>query len=71
MLQNYKIIIIKIYSGSITNILKYNEWNTIHTYILFQLKALGPIDLLVGGSPCNDFALVNHQRKGLEGIHKY
>ncbi|KAK3929537.1 DNA (cytosine-5)-methyltransferase 3A [Frankliniella fusca] len=29
------------------------------------LKQLGQIDLLMGGSPCNDLSLVNHRRKGL------
>lgn len=32
-----------------------------------QLAELGRIDLLVGGSPCNDLALVNPARKGLYG----
>ncbi|XP_049799958.1 DNA (cytosine-5)-methyltransferase 3B-like [Schistocerca nitens] len=30
-----------------------------------KILADGPIDLLIGGSPCNDLSLVNHLRKGL------
>ncbi|XP_077506857.1 DNA (cytosine-5)-methyltransferase 3A-like isoform X2 [Amblyomma americanum] len=30
-----------------------------------QLERLCPIDLLIGGSPCNDISLVNPDRKGL------
>ncbi|XP_074660607.1 DNA (cytosine-5)-methyltransferase 3B-like [Tubulanus polymorphus] len=30
-----------------------------------KLKQIGPIDLLIGGSPCNDLSLVNPARKGL------
>ncbi|XP_065323665.1 DNA (cytosine-5)-methyltransferase 3B-like [Gordionus sp. m RMFG-2023] len=29
------------------------------------IEELCPIDLYIGGSPCNDLALVNHMRKGL------
>jgi DNA (cytosine-5)-methyltransferase 3A len=32
-----------------------------------KLSALGPIDLLLGGSPCADLSLVNPARKGLNG----
>lgn len=32
-----------------------------------KLSALGPIDLLLGGSPCADLSLVNPARKGLYG----
>ncbi|KAL5008110.1 hypothetical protein ScPMuIL_013691 [Solemya velum] len=32
-----------------------------------QLKKLCPIDLVIGGSPCNDFSLVNYARKGFDG----
>lgn len=32
-----------------------------------KLKSLGHIDLLIGGSPCNQFSLVNPNRKGLYG----
>jgi site-specific DNA-cytosine methylase len=32
-----------------------------------KLSALGPIDLLLGGSPCADLSLVNPARKGLFG----
>jgi len=34
---------------------------------LLQLKAMAPIDLLIGGSPCNDFSIANPVRQGLEG----
>lgn len=30
-----------------------------------KLETLWPIDLLIGGSPCNDISLVNPDRKGL------
>lgn len=29
------------------------------------LKEIGPIDLLIGGSPCNELSLANPNRKGL------
>jgi site-specific DNA-cytosine methylase len=32
-----------------------------------NLKKLGRIDLLIGGSPCNDLSLVNPRRRGLHG----
>lgn len=32
------------------------------------LKPLTPIDLVIGGSPCNDLSSVNPDRKGLFGI---
>lgn len=32
-----------------------------------MLHALGPIDLLIGGSPCNELSRVNFRRKGLFG----
>lgn len=32
-----------------------------------KLEALGPIHLLVGGSPCADLSRVNPNRKGLKG----
>ena len=32
--------------------------------ICFQLPKIGPVDLLIGGSPCNDFSLANPDRKG-------
>jgi len=34
---------------------------------VLQLEAMVPIDLLIGGSPCNDFSIVNPLRQGLEG----
>ena len=34
---------------------------------MLQLAELGRIDLVVGGSPCNDLALVNPARKGIYG----
>ena len=30
------------------------------------LSKLGPIDLLIGGSPCNEFSIVNPARKGFD-----
>ncbi|XP_041350770.1 DNA (cytosine-5)-methyltransferase 3B-like [Gigantopelta aegis] len=32
-----------------------------------QLPQIGPVDLLIGGSPCNDFSLANPDRKGFGG----
>lgn len=32
-----------------------------------KLRELSPIDLLVGGSPCNDLSIANPHRKGLDG----
>jgi len=34
---------------------------------VLQLTAMAPIDLLIGGSPCNDFSIANPHRQGLEG----
>lgn len=31
------------------------------------IEAIGPIDLLIGGSPCNDLSIVNPNRLGLHG----
>ena len=36
-------------------------------YFHFQLNEIGPIDLLIGGSPCNELSLCNPARKGLGG----
>ena len=33
-----------------------------------QLDELGPYDLLIGGSPCNDLSIVNPVRKGIYGM---
>ena len=35
--------------------------------VYWQLRAMAPIDLLIGGSPCNDFSIANPSRQGLEG----
>lgn len=32
-----------------------------------KLKEIGPINLLIGGSPCNQLSNVNHRKKGLYG----
>lgn len=31
------------------------------------LENIGPINLLIGGSPCNDLSAVNYRKKGLYG----
>ena len=31
------------------------------------MKAWGPFDLVMGGSPCNDLSIVNPARKGIYG----
>lgn len=36
-----------------------------------KIKEIAPIDLLIGGSPCNDLSLVNPARLGLHGIYQY
>ncbi|XP_055930560.1 DNA (cytosine-5)-methyltransferase 3A-like isoform X2 [Argiope bruennichi] len=53
------------------NVSKLNHMNSI-TYIgdvtqltEEKLESLGPIDLVIGGSPCNDLSLVNPFRKGI------
>jgi len=33
-----------------------------------KIQEIAPIDLLIGGSPCNDLSLVNPARLGLHGI---
>lgn len=32
-----------------------------------KIKEISPIDLLLGGSPCNDLSLANPKRRGLKG----
>jgi len=34
---------------------------------VIQVKAWGPFDLVMGGSPCNDLSIVNPARKGIYG----
>ena len=48
---------------------KDNFPNTIHVGDVTKLKAsdLPQIDLLIGGSPCQDFSAMNRERKGLDG----
>ena len=39
-----------------------------------KIKELVPIDLLIGGSPCNELSIANPKRRGLDGkieIHSY
>ena len=33
-----------------------------------QLASFAPVDLLFGGSPCNEISIANPARKGLEGM---
>lgn len=49
--------------------MKIKQIRYLKTIFLFQIKSLGEIDLLIGGSPCNDFSLVNPARKGLYGMN--
>jgi len=35
--------------------------------VFWQLTAMAPIDLLMGGSPCQDFSIANQARQGLGG----
>jgi DNA (cytosine-5)-methyltransferase 3A len=55
------------------NVSKANHGNTIEHIgdierLSFKKRSrLGPIDLLLGGSPCTDLSLVNPARKGLYG----
>ena len=48
---------------------KANFPNTIHVGDVTKLNAsdFPKIDLLIGGSPCQDFSILNKDRKGLEG----
>ena len=48
---------------------KENYPNTIHIGDVTKIKAsdLPPIDILIGGSPCQDFSAANKVRKGLQG----
>jgi site-specific DNA-cytosine methylase len=39
----------------------------IETLSAEKLSGIGPIDLLIGGSPCADLSLVNPARRGLYG----
>lgn len=32
-----------------------------------KIKEIAPIDLLIGGSPCNELSLANPKRRGLDG----
>jgi len=34
-----------------------------------KIQEIAPIDLLIGGSPCNDLSLVNPARLGLHGTN--
>lgn len=36
-----------------------------------KIKEIAPIDLLIGGSPCNDLSLANPARLGLHGLHSH
>ena len=36
-------------------------------YMFMQIHTLGPFDLVIGGSPCNDLSIVNPARKGIYG----
>jgi DNA (cytosine-5)-methyltransferase 3A len=48
---------------------QYNYPNTMQLGNVLDIKGsnLPNIDLLIGGSPCQDFSLVNKERKGLQG----
>lgn len=35
-----------------------------------KIQEIAPIDLLIGGSPCNDLSLVNPARLGLHGTYQ-
>jgi len=35
-----------------------------------KIQEIAPIDLLIGGSPCNDLSLVNPARMGLHSIYR-
>lgn len=34
-----------------------------------KLEEIGPINFLIGGSPCSDLSLVNANRKGIYGMY--
>ena len=35
-----------------------------------KIKEIAPIDLLIGGSPCNELSIANPKGKGLDGETK-
>ena len=39
---------------------------TVAIFVLCQLASIVPVDLLIGGSPSNDFSLANPARKGFD-----
>lgn len=49
---------------------QHNFPNTIQLGSVVDVKAINlpKIDILIGGSPCQDFSLANKERKGLEGV---
>ena len=49
---------------------QYNYPNTIQLGDIRNIKGsdLPKIDLLIGGSPCQDFSIANKERKGLQGL---
>lgn len=49
---------------------QHNYPNTIQLGDVTKVKAtdLPKIDLLIGGSPCQDFSIANKERKGLQGV---
>ena len=34
-----------------------------------QIEDIGPFDLVLGGSPCNDLSIANPARKGIYGMY--
>lgn len=39
----------------------------LHIILSSQIETLGPFDLVIGGSPCNDLSIVNPARRGIFG----
>lgn len=61
------LIVLSIFLRMMPSFVGYFALVLIYVYIFLQLAKLGPIDLLLGGSPCNDLSRVNPRRKGLYG----
>lgn len=51
------------------NVTNFNYPETVQVGDITKVKAeeIGPVDLFIGGSPCQDFSKANEKRKGLEG----
>lgn len=44
-----------------------HEVHDVNLITMDFLRKIGPVDFLIGGSPCNDLSIANPKRKGLVG----